>query len=74
MTEITFKRFEKDYFLKQEWFSVKCLLASAIEIALNLNEIWLSKIPRAEVKLPSARAISERQSKKFWKDKFKHLT
>ena len=40
MTEITFKRFpKKDYFLKQEWFSVKCLLASAIEIALNLNEI-----------------------------------
>ena len=37
MTEITFKRFEKDYFLKQEWFSVKCLLASAIEIALNLK-------------------------------------
>ena len=40
MTEITFKRFlKKGYFLEQEWFLIKCLLASAIEIALNLNEI-----------------------------------
>ena len=40
--KLLLRDFQKGLFLKQEWFSVKCLLASAIEIALNLNEIWLS--------------------------------
>ena len=48
-------------------FLGKSLLAYAIEIALNVTEISLSKIPRAEVELPSARAISEGKSKKFEK-------
>ena len=71
--KLLLRDFQKGLFLKQEWFSVKCLLASAIEIALNLNEIWLSKIPRAEVELPSTRAISEGKVK-ILKNKFKHLT
>jgi hypothetical protein len=65
--KLLLRDFQKGLFLKQEWFSVKCLLASAIEIALNLNEIWLSKIPRAEVELPSTRAISEGKSINFEK-------
>ena len=54
-------------------FLGKSLLAYAIEIALNVTEISLSKIPRAEVELPSARAISE-EKVKILKNKFKHLT
>ena len=44
--KLLLRYFQKGLFLKQEWFSVKCLLASAIEIALNLNEIWLSLMGR----------------------------
>ena len=50
LTPITFKRYLKriifEFWVKtcfeQEWFSVKCLLAYAIEIAVNLNKIGLS--------------------------------
>ena len=48
-------------------FLGKGLLAYAIEIALNVNEVSLSKIPRAEVELPSTRAISEGKSINFEK-------
>ena len=48
-------------------FLEKSLLAYAIEIALNVTEISLSKIPRAEVELPSTRAISEGKSVNFEK-------